>query len=473
MSKGMAMESLYLFYSWQTDINTKVNKFFIKSALETAIASLKNELIVEDSQRPEILLDHDTKGVPGSPPIIDTIKNKIDQCGIFLADLTYVAHVPEKHGVSNPNVLTERGYALKAVGHERMIAVMNEAYGKADNLPFDLQGTRWPIRYILHPDDSKEKRKQQEKFLINELKKAITTILESGIIARETTNPINFINEHIHEPQKIRQLREVVQKEVSIVFDSMQGEQYSLSNTNTTNEATWARVNQYRELLSTLVNMFIVGCYWGETLSFPIWEEVITRIGNITMNKPVSYYPHWVATAHYPALLLLYAGGIAALKNRKYTTLFMLFNSFIRKPNSYLAEPITSISSAYLPLTKQERGFNYTNYGSTHLHETLRTPFKQFIHDDNDYNYFFSLFELIYNLLFIHRRTQEGGSHHHLFCSLTFRSLRSNNAVEEFKQEILQHGNNHPLLLSGLFEGDIERVTNAFHIIQNIREYAY
>ena len=132
-----------IFYSWQTDIEVKVNKNFIKSALKKAIAAINKELNVEDSSRQDDLsIDHDTKNIPGSPQIVDTILMKIDECGIFFADLTFVATVPGKNGVSNPNVLTEKGYALKAVGRDRILSVMNEAYGEAKNLPFDFQGQR-------------------------------------------------------------------------------------------------------------------------------------------------------------------------------------------------------------------------------------------------------------------------------------------------------------------------------------------
>jgi len=45
---------------------------------------------------------------------------------VLFADLTFAATVPGKHGASNPNVLTEKGYALKAVGRDRILSVMNE-----------------------------------------------------------------------------------------------------------------------------------------------------------------------------------------------------------------------------------------------------------------------------------------------------------------------------------------------------------
>jgi hypothetical protein len=42
----------------------------------------------------------------------------------------------------NPNVLIELGYALPAVGDERVILVFNTAYGEFKQLPFDLKMRR-------------------------------------------------------------------------------------------------------------------------------------------------------------------------------------------------------------------------------------------------------------------------------------------------------------------------------------------
>lgn len=108
--------AIVIFYSWQSDTDVKKNKYFIKDALEKAIKNLNSEIKIEDSERDEFELDHDTSGIPGSPEIVATILKKIDDCGISVADLTFVADVKNKHGVSNPNVLTERGYASKSVG---------------------------------------------------------------------------------------------------------------------------------------------------------------------------------------------------------------------------------------------------------------------------------------------------------------------------------------------------------------------
>ncbi len=123
-----------VFYSWQSDRPKEVNRFFIKDAVEAAIKRINKNFKVDDAY---LCIDHDTKDVKGIPEIIRTILKKIDNSSIYLADITYIAKTtpqderPAK-AVHNPNVMFELGYALKVIGEEHIITVMNEAFGMAE-----------------------------------------------------------------------------------------------------------------------------------------------------------------------------------------------------------------------------------------------------------------------------------------------------------------------------------------------------
>jgi hypothetical protein len=130
-----------VFFSWQSDTPLDQGRTLIDGALRAAIlvTQSKPDLVA----RPE--LDHDTKGVPGAPGIASTIFEKIDQCGVFVADvsLTFERIAPEPPKLSpNPNVLLELGYAIKRLGHSRVILVQNIDFGGPELLPFDLRGHR-------------------------------------------------------------------------------------------------------------------------------------------------------------------------------------------------------------------------------------------------------------------------------------------------------------------------------------------
>lgn len=132
-----------VFFAWQLDTPSDQNKTFIWNALERATATAEVSASLESSPRPE----SDTGGVAGTPNIVETIFRRIRDCAIFVADLTFTAESNSGKLSPNPNVLIELGYAARSVGWERTILVINEKYGKANHLPFDILQHRWPIEY--------------------------------------------------------------------------------------------------------------------------------------------------------------------------------------------------------------------------------------------------------------------------------------------------------------------------------------
>ena len=102
-------------YSWQSDTPGKTGHYLIRDAL--ALERLAEDLALDEAERPE--LDHDTKGIQGAPPIMETILAKIDKSDVFVADVTLTGKTENDKPVINSNVAIELGYALKAVsGHD-------------------------------------------------------------------------------------------------------------------------------------------------------------------------------------------------------------------------------------------------------------------------------------------------------------------------------------------------------------------
>jgi len=111
-----------IFFSWQSDTPSRGGRNFFEEALKSAIQRLSNDIQVDEPGREPLQLDKDTKNVPGSPPVVDTILRKIDRAAVFVPDLTFVAQRGNGDPMPNPNVLIEYGYALKSVGHNRIVA---------------------------------------------------------------------------------------------------------------------------------------------------------------------------------------------------------------------------------------------------------------------------------------------------------------------------------------------------------------
>ena len=133
-----------VFYSWESDLHARTTRNLIEGCLHKAIQQLgrDDELDVEPS------LDRDTRGVNGSPVILDAILEKIDNCTAFVADVSVINSGDSSRPTPNPNVAIELGYAIASCGWDRILPVCNEHYGNIDKLPFDIPERR-VISYTL------------------------------------------------------------------------------------------------------------------------------------------------------------------------------------------------------------------------------------------------------------------------------------------------------------------------------------
>ena len=127
-----------IFFSWQSD--EKKSRQLLESALLVAKKDLeKNEGILVEK-------DHSTLGETGMQSIDQVILRKIDNCDLFLADVTPVCNYEQQTGngqkvtkeVPNSNVILELGYAMSALGVDYVIPVAHKGKWIPQNLPFDI-----------------------------------------------------------------------------------------------------------------------------------------------------------------------------------------------------------------------------------------------------------------------------------------------------------------------------------------------
>ncbi|MBL8821337.1 MAG: hypothetical protein JNJ77_02030 [Planctomycetia bacterium] len=127
-----------VFYSWESDLPAKTTRNLIEGCLNKAIQQLGRD----DDVDVDPSLDRDTRGVSGSPVILDAILEKIDNCSAFVADVSIINSGDSSRPTPNPNVAIELGYAVKACGWDRILPVCNEYFGAIDKLPFDIPDRR-------------------------------------------------------------------------------------------------------------------------------------------------------------------------------------------------------------------------------------------------------------------------------------------------------------------------------------------
>lgn len=159
-----------VFYSWQSDLPNTSNRGFIEKALRKAVKGIADDESIDI----EPVIDRDTAGVGGSPEISGTIFEKIAKADIFVADVSIINKNENGRKVPNPNVLIELGYALKALGHDKVILIMNTEFGELDALPFDLR-----TRRVLFYDTTQEKIKESNN-LVSKVKSQLEVIFATA-----------------------------------------------------------------------------------------------------------------------------------------------------------------------------------------------------------------------------------------------------------------------------------------------------
>ena len=169
------LQTITIFYAWQSDSPQRFNRYLIRIALELAARKITDE----SNGSLQIKIDSDTQDIPGQPPVTDTILGKIRNCNVFVPDLTFVGMTKTRKYLPNPNVLAEYGYALHAKSYEAMMPVMNTAYGPPEKLPFDMGHLRHPIQYSLKDRAPNVDRRSARRRLAESFEAALLVIIKA------------------------------------------------------------------------------------------------------------------------------------------------------------------------------------------------------------------------------------------------------------------------------------------------------
>ena len=183
-----------IFYSYQSDIDSKLNHKFIREAINIAISKI-TEFTIEP-------LIEGFYGIGGNAPLAKTMFDQSKKSDIFIGDVTFTSskiwqsnaihfHEDAKSYLMefekpinlkpapNPNVLLETGYSWALKSHNRTILVMNKAFGNPVDLPVDMDGLRWPILYNL--DNERADKPSKFKKELDKLSEALTLAIIDSI----------------------------------------------------------------------------------------------------------------------------------------------------------------------------------------------------------------------------------------------------------------------------------------------------
>lgn len=175
------------------------------------------------------------------------------------------------------------------------------------------------------------------------------------------------------------------------------------ASSNVARGAILQRLRWYEELSRPLLALFATGCYWGEPAHDSIWAAVIERVGGAAGGRIGTVAGDRMSA--YPALLLLYGGGIAAVTREKYSTLqALLVTARIygaegeqAAVHKLVAEHVIGESARSIEPEDKKNSAP----ASIHLHRTLRPIVREFLPSDADYDDAFDRLEYLMALVWV------------------------------------------------------------------------
>ncbi len=326
---------LTLFYSWQLDRPAKTGRNLIERALQRAIGILREDIELDEPIRDSLEVDRDTKGVAGTPPIVETIFNKIDAASIFVPDLTFAGLRVEGRPTPNPNVLIEYGWALKQHGHGRMVAVMNTAYGKpsSETLPFDMQHLRHPIQYDCADDADDATRSAAQASLAKALASAIRDILKGISTEREVaenthpetiTEAMPLIKRYCRDNSLAMEWTELLDEEAKRVRANVEAVAVPTNLDNAYLSDSFDRLASASEKLMVMLGLC---ARWGTPESINIALRTIRSLGMRTELRGGFQYLNELRDV--PASLCYNAMMVASVDRQDYVAVLRICDSLL------------------------------------------------------------------------------------------------------------------------------------------------
>jgi hypothetical protein len=220
------------------------------------------------------------------------------------------------------------------------------------------------------------------------------------------------LKRYLADPQQHINLHDLVSAETERVYAGVKSARFSTNDNDLTPESVLRRLRAYEAELQTLIAIVASGSYWATE------ESHIRSIGGAVKRMGDDAAPKggltvWVSLKKYPALLVLYVAGIAAVANRKYSFLRHLFSLKIRTDQHQPEKSITEASTAWEAmdhrdqkrlLAGREQQFTPLN---NHLFEALRLPLQEYTPDEDSFDRAFDEFEYLLGLAYCNATTSD------------------------------------------------------------------
>lgn len=274
---------------------------------------------------------------------------------------------------------------------------------------------------------------------------------------------VSTLKRYLADDQHRIRLRDLIMQEVERLYEALATPSLSSAPSTIPPDEFNHRVAEMEARTEILRHLFVTGCYWGEPPHERIWIGCLERLGNPPGDRSGGVV--WLALQRYPALQLLYAGGMGSIAAEKYTALATLLTTPTvahrqdeRAPAALRLYPFAVMEQKHgrlLPGLEQA----HTPL-SDHLCGLLREPLREYLPDDQLYEQAFDRFEYMLTLVHADLDHQRGWVPVGRFAwrheGNDARGIR-----QLINREVAEAGPDWPPFKVGLFDGSRERFSAA------------
>jgi SIR2-like domain len=279
---------------------------------------------------------------------------------------------------------------------------------------------------------------------------------------------IASLKEYLSEDKYRIELHDLVMQETERLYAVQAGSEFAADEKSAAQTELQSHFQHRVQLLEAntevLQALFATGCFWGQSQHQALWTRSIERIANPQGSR--SGFVIWINLRRYPALLLLYAGGIASIAAGNYGMLVaLLVGAKVREDGK--AKPLVLGVNTWAVMERgagqmlpdMDRHFVPV---SDHLYARLRDPLRSQIPSDDEYQACFDRFEYLLGLAYADLESDteiRGVGPIGCFGWRYQRHFADEPAglMEWVSEEARQAGESWAPLRAGMFRGSLER----------------
>lgn len=231
----------------------------------------------------------------------------------------------------------------------------------------------------------------------------VGTILDGAVPSADV---VPWLKKALADPGQLASVREAFDAATTKALDAFTDSRYPVSMPDLPEEDIPAvleeRLVSYADDMAPLLKLVAAGVAFGDD---ELWSRAFTRVLNRPTKRPTRFSEPWTAAASYPALLLLYAIGVAAMSADRdevidgaLTDVKMYFSGDIALRALALRHIVDPKLAESFP---GARGLPHRYALSRHLRLVLRRAFDDLL-NDRDYDAAFEDYEYMRSLLELH-----------------------------------------------------------------------